>query len=95
MNLMFLNPYPNINDFYIDSLFEEIISSKRETCALEFLIGNGIQGQGRDACMDKCGTNSECKYYFFTDDNWCSLYTSCNTKRTPGTIGSTFKKIGT
>jgi len=76
--------------------FEELIVDQKETCHTEFQIGRNTKRQGQKKCKDRCNTNAECNYYFFTNDinGYCALYSACHKRRTPAIPGSTFMKTG-
>ena len=83
-------------DFHLAPRFEELIADQKETCNTEFQIGRNTKGQGWNKCRDRCTSNAECNFYFFTTkEGWCSLYSACHKRRTPGLSGSTFMKTGT
>ena len=83
-------------DFRLAPRFEELIADQKETCHSEFQIGINTFGQGQKKCKDRCNTNAECNYYFFTNDidGWCALYSACHKRRTSDISGSTFMKTG-
>ena len=58
-----------------------------------YLIETSIQGQNIEKCEKRCGEKEKCQFYFYTDNNWCSLYSSCDNERDTGAVGSTFKKL--
>ena len=83
-------------NFHLVPRFHELITDQKESCHRDYAIGTATKGEGQDKCREKCNTNAECKFYFFTLDTngWCELYKACDKKRTTAISGSTFWKIG-
>jgi len=89
------------NDGYcVNNGFEEFIVDVKETCDNKFKIGESTFNKGEDTCRERCRTNPDCNYYFYTfketcnDKEWCVLYKDCSERRIPGCNGRTFRKTG-
>ena len=67
-------------------------SAEKKTCKGTYQIGDNVEGQSLERCEERCDEIDNCKFYFYTNNNWCVLYSACNQTRTPGAEGSTFKK---
>ena len=80
--------------------FEEFIDDVKETCATKFQIGENRFNEGEDTCRERCSSDPDCNYYFYTfketcdDKEWCVLYKDCSERRIPGCNGRTFRKTG-
>ena len=84
----------------VDNGFEELIVDVKETCATKFKIGESTFDEGEDTCKERCRSDPNCNYYFYTfkegcDAEWCVLYKDCSEKRIPVCKGRTFRKTGT
>ena len=84
----------------VNNGFEEFIVDGKETCDNKFKIGlPPIIGE--DTCRERCRSDPECNYYFYTfketcdDKEWCALYKDCGERRIPLCNGRTFRKTGT
>ena len=81
--------------------FEDITVDVKETCATKFQIGENRFNEGEDTCKERCRSDPDCNYYFYTfketcnDKEWCVLYKDCSKRRIPGCNGRTFRKTGT
>jgi len=81
----------------VDNGFEEFIVDVKETCANKFKIGESTFGEGEDTCRERCRSDPDCNYYFYTfketcdDKEWCVLYKDCSERRIPGCNGRTFR----
>ena len=75
--------------------FESFIADQTKTCASEYQTpGDNVQVQEAEICEEKCSSNLDCNYYFYSNNGWCNLYSACDTTRTPKQSGSTFRKRG-
>ena len=85
-----------IFDSYLVPHFEEFIADQKETCHTRFQIGENTKEEEQNKCKDRCSTNTECNYYFFSNDKigWCALYSACHIRRSTFMSGSIFKKRG-
>jgi len=81
-----------------DNGFEGFIAGVKETCATKFQIGKNTFNEGEDTCRERCRSDPDCNYYFYTfketcdDKEWCVLYKDCSERRIPGCNGRTFRK---
>ena len=73
-------------------MYKKFIYGEKKTCANVYRIGIGVHGQSSDRCEQRCGEDTRCKFYFYTTNNWCGLYSSCDQYRVPRAMGTTFKK---
>jgi len=84
--------------------FEEFTVDVKETCATKFQIGENRFNEGEDTCRERCRSDPDCNYYFYTSKETCNdffesymalncdLYKDCSKRRTPGCNGRTFRK---
>ena len=85
----------------VNNGFEEFIGDAKETCDNKFKIGESTLNEGEDACRERCRSDPDCNYYFYTfketcdNKEWCVLYKDCSEKRFPHCNGRTFRKTGT
>jgi len=82
----------------VNNGFEEFIVDAKETCDNKFKIGESTLNEGEDACRERCRSDPDCNYYFYTfketcdNKEWCVLYKDCSEKRFPHCNGRTFRK---
>ena len=70
------------------------MDNQKETCEEAFQIGENVQGQGQEVCEENCSSNNECKFYFYSNNGWCNLYSACESTRVTKQSGTTFEKKG-
>jgi len=94
--------FKNQVDICFDCIgFEEFIVDVKETCDDKFKIGESTFNEGEDTCRERCRSDADCNYYFYTfkdycnDKEWCVLYKDCSKTRIPGCNGRTFTKTVT
>ena len=75
-------------------MYEVHISGELITCAQDPNFGFASAGLGKEGCEDKCNKDTKCGFYFFTDNNYCTLYSACDQTRIPGSNGTTYRKVG-
>ena len=46
-----------------------------------------------DDCATLCNNTISCKYFFFTNEKTCTVYSKCTATQTTSLIGSTFRKV--
>jgi len=88
----------------VNNGFEEFIVDVKETCDNKFKIGESTFNKGEDTCRERCRSDPDCNYYFYTSKETCNdffesymalncdLYKDCSKRRTPGCNGRTFRK---
>ena len=71
--------------------YDVVIENKKETCARKYQL-YVKPNHNKEKCQEKCDDNSECMFFFNTDNGWCTLYKECEEKRIPGLPGTTYQK---
>ena len=67
------------------------IKNRKLTCDLKTQIAEK-SNQDLSNCEKFCDQEGSCNFFFFNDDGYCSLHSSCVDKRVTFTKGSTFEK---
>ena len=67
--------------------------NQKKTCDRQFQIGRSTHGKGQNTCEERCSSDVNCRHYFFSDNGWCELHSSCDFTRTIGVYGTTFNKM--
>ena len=66
-----------------------------QKCANEFRIGKGTKEALESDCEGKCANDPQCKFYFYSNNNFCILYSKCNKHTKPFYgVGNTYDKKG-
>lgn len=47
-----------------------------------------------EACTSVCDEKTDCKYFFYNDNNWCAGYSTCDFGRIASSKGDNYKKQG-
>ena len=67
---------------------------RKGKCANEFKVGIGQKENSSVECERRCEMHEECKYYFWSTNNLCILYSKCNNYTKMTYFGTSFEKTG-
>ena len=71
--------------------YKTYLNQEKKTCSNHFFIDKG-SWMDQSQCRIQCDIRKECMFFFFTANNWCGLYESCDQFRKTRAIGTTFEK---